>query len=110
MTPDGTRCEPTTGWYSETGGCSQAGCLTSVYQDGRLCYSLRFGGAAPLSGKLVIDPSGAYVGYMGAAGEQWACSLSPTQQAPADCATWYSLVTPTADCVHADVGTCVRPF
>jgi len=112
MTPEGTRCEPTTGWYSETACSGKGGCVTSVYQDGHLCYSLSFGGAAPFSGKLVYDSSDTIVGYMGSLGQQWTCSylVGPIQPMPVGCSPWYLFVTPTTDCAPADAGTCERPF
>jgi hypothetical protein len=99
ITLEGVRCEPTTGWYSETTYRGQGGFQTSVYRNGRLCYSLSGGGAAPFAGALVTDSSGTFVGFMEPSGTQWVCSYpdGSIPAMPAECATWVSLVTPTTD-------------
>jgi hypothetical protein len=105
------RCEPTTGWYSETGGCCSPGFFTTVSVNGVPCYTARWGGKAPFSGKFYSRADGSAEAIIAHDFTSYACGLSGTPSGPLeptrpDCAPWFDRIVPTDDCA---VGECSPP-
>jgi hypothetical protein len=103
------RCEPTTGWYSETGGWP--GFFTTVSVNGVPCYTARWGGKAPFSGKVYWRADGSAEAIVAHDFTSYACgvfgapsgALDPTRP---DCAPWFDRIIPSEDCI---VGECSPP-